>query len=99
MRRPHWRAARTWPPDETLQHTLYLAEPAVHVEDAVNSIKVARNRRSPGPEDRHQVWLCLFAQPLVIVYFGLVRCFATLSLLPPPRCLTRLCSRAFSPSY
>ncbi len=55
--RPHWRSARTWPPDETLQQTLYLAEPAAHVEDAVNSIRVARKRSSPGPEAaRQQVW-------------------------------------------
>ncbi len=48
--RPHWRAAKSWPPDETLLHTLYLAEPAAHVEDAVNSIKVTRRRRSGGSE-------------------------------------------------
>ena len=33
-----------------MRQTLHLAEPATHVEDAVNSIKVARKRRSTGAE-------------------------------------------------
>ncbi len=33
-----------------MRHTLYLAEPAAHVEGAVNSIKVTRKRRSGGSE-------------------------------------------------
>ncbi len=87
--RPHWRSARTWPPDETLQQTLYLAEPAAHVEDAVNSIRVARKRSSPGPEAaRQQVW------GLLLGYWHAMLCVRAQQ--PPSAVLTEKITSAYA---